>query len=236
MNNIITSVAKFFHDSRSHVRSTEIAKKMAKGKKSLPKSTFKKTTFKAKPKKSLLIQPTKALELKNFDAPVSALALTSNVFTAGQPANLIVTGDTALDRTGRKVLMKSFYLRYSFASSAAANATQVRILVVYDKQTNGTLPAITDVVTVNDALALNNLNNSQRFVTICDHISPMTPFVTANSNGVIFKKLNLEAMYSASTGAITDIATGSIVVFIAPLGLVNTSTISYKARIRFADP
>jgi hypothetical protein len=208
---------------------------MVKAKLSTPKNV-KKTTFKAKPKKSRLIQPTKALELKNFDAPVAALALTASVFTAAQPANLIVTGDTATDRTGRKVLMKSFYLRYTVIPTSNANSTQVRILVVYDKQTNGTLATITDVLTVNDFNALNNLNNSQRFVTIADHMSEMMPFANASTSGIIFKKLNLEALYSASTGAITDIATGSILVFVAAAGILTTSPISWKARIRFADP
>lgn len=192
-----------------------------------------------KKQKNQLFQPARALELKNFDTPIAATAVPAMSFLAAQPLNLVVTGDTANDRTGRKLMMKSFYMRYSFTNITAAGGQQVRILVVYDKQPNGVLAAITDVLTVNDIDALNNLNNSQRFVTVCDYMSPISSAGGNNTliSDVIYKKLNLETVYGTSTGAIADINTGALLCFVAQNGGAAVSTvIKYKARIRFADP
>lgn len=208
-------------------------------KRTTAKRNVAKTVFKKKPvRTNRLIQPMKALEQKNFDTPVGPSALVASGFMAGQPLNLVVTGDSAGDRTGRKIMMKSFYQRYTFSSLAATRGQQIRILVVYDKQPNGALAAITDVLTVNDFNALNNLNNSERFVTVCDYVSPP---VSGSTNLIlsdkIFKKLNLETVYGTTAGTIADVNTGALIAYIGFNGPIDaTCLISYKARIRFADP
>jgi len=61
--------------------------------------------------------------------------------------------------------MKSVLFRFYFNKG---NTDVFRLLILYDKQTNGALPATGDVVNTTDFHAPLNLANSDRFVTVFD--------------------------------------------------------------------
>lgn len=170
----------------------------------------------------------------------TAGAFGATTFTAATLLNALQQGATAVTREGRKVDLKSLYVRYSVALSATSTGgSPVRILIVYDKQTNGATPAITDVLLANDFHSPNNLNNADRFITLVDEI---TDVVSVNNNfsvsGAIYRKLGLETVFKdTSVGDVTDIISGGIFAFLAQnsaVGVANIQCISLT-RVRFTD-
>ena len=96
----------------------------------------------------------------------------SSGFTASELLNGITTGATATTRIGRKINLKSLYLRYTVGLTASSTGgCQFRILVVYDKQTNGNTATITDILLSDEFKAPNNLSYRDRFVVLADELT-----------------------------------------------------------------
>jgi len=180
--------------------------------------------------------PSKGGELKFCDTTVStAITFNSAAFSTGQLLTAIAQGTDASNRIGRKVVLKSLLVRYAIKlGSTSTFGSPVRILVVYDKQANATAPAITDVLTVDDFFAPNNLANRDRFVTIFDHITaPVSGGGDAQVADVLYKRINLETIYNSGTDAlIGSISSGSIYIFAAQAGNLLTANGNINARIR----
>lgn len=184
-------------------------------------------------------------ELKFVDTSITtAIPFGSAAFTSGTLLNGMASGADASSRIGRKVNLKSLLIRWSFAAGAATTwDTNFRILVVYDKQAGGAAPAITDILLTDNFNSQNNLSNRDRFVTLCDYITPKNIGGANNGcvttdDGVIFKRFNLEEMFNAgSAGTIADITTGSIYYFVAQTGAALTANLSQstRARVRYTD-
>lgn len=185
-------------------------------------------------------------ELKFKDTYNGAQALTfaSATFSlapgATQLLNGLVPGSAADQRIGRKITMKSLYFRYAVTMNpTSTGGSPVRILIVYDKQANATAPAVTDILTSDLFIALNNLSNRDRFVTLCDIMTE--PIATGNNYSVagqVYKKISFETMYNAGTaGTIGDITSGSVYVMAAHNGAIGTAnaSITWYSRIRYED-
>lgn len=177
-------------------------------------------------------------ERKFLDTPV-----TEDFTTTGfvSPLNLIATGTDFTNRIGRKVCMKSFQLRCFIGLESLSNPSGYRHILVYDKQTNGNTPAVTDILdnSVGGSLfnAMINLNNRDRFVILWDKTSSLNQ---AGMNFIAYKKykkLNHETVYSGTTAAIGSIATGGL--FLVTLGSVAAGAADIDqvctCRIRFVD-
>jgi len=159
---------------------------------------------------------------------------------ASQLLNGLVPDSTATGRIGRRVIMKSLYIRV--LATLATTSTQgapIRMLVVYDKQSNGAAPAVTDVMTTNSFISVNNISNRDRFVTLCDQVLPnIGTGGNFTENLVVYKKINLPVQYNAGTaGTIADITSGSIYITFAQGGTILTvgPSITYYARVRYTD-
>ena len=129
--------------------------------------------------------------------------------------NDVAQGTTAITRLKRKILMKSVLVQGTLTNSSG----QGRILIVYDRQANGAAPAATDVLTSNTIMAIQNLDNRDRFIILAD-IFPYAQDETlaAGNNGsglrgiMAYKryiKCNLETIYGGNAGTIADINSGS---------------------------
>lgn len=185
--------------------------------------------------------PSRGSELKFIDQSANT-AVTFGVSTFAAPVllNGVQQGSDATTRIGRKMIMKSLLLRWSWNLGATSTGgSPVRILIVYDKQANAVAPAISDVLVADTFISQNNLNNRDRFVILCDQI---TEPVSANANGSIggsvYKKINLETMFNAGTaGTIGDITSGSVYLFVAQTANIGTANASFnwRSRIRFQD-
>ena len=187
-----------------------------------------------------LFQPNvSAPEKKNIDL------FTSTFWTSGSgtwtitPINLCAQGTTATQHIGRKSVLTSVLLRGWLQMNVTIGP--VRILIVYDKETNGAVPAATDIFTIGDSMSPMNLANSDRFIVVADH----SPFLlqgqaTGTSNIInfeIYRKMRLPCQFNDTTTAtITAINTGSLLVCTALCDA--TSTISLQetySRVRFID-
>lgn len=173
--------------------------------------------------------------------------------------NGLVKGSDATQRIGRQVLVKKVIARLTLYmpdiadSSTSPNwPTFVRIMLVYDMQTNATLLTLADLF--NDSLepnALQNLNNRDRFKVIKDkvyNLNKTAKFASdASDMGAcrfvkIYKRLNLTTVYNdQSNGTVGDIQTGSLYLIALANGPSNSNTAAEQlqlygyTRIRYSD-
>lgn len=199
------------------------------------------------------------VEKKNFDLASASLPTTlpSPVTATGVLLNAYTAGTNANTATGRRVLNKSLLLRMMIRQpeNTACTATGCRVAVVYDRESNGAAPAITDIWgtgAAQQSCCVANLDNADRFSILMDE-----KFVLAGlaSNGTPINYLQLEpqpvyidryvklslesvAKGGAFTGAIGGIATGSIYLFCwsdTAAGANPPAVVSSATRIRFQD-
>jgi len=181
--------------------------------------------------------------------------------------NLIQVGSSMFNRIGRKVEMRSIRLTGKVNTAAVTRATlspdHARIMIIYDRQTNGANPAITDFLQDTDQAGTNttdsfsglNMNNRERFVTILDK-KFILPQATATA-GVLtnvfpndinipvrvdeFRKLRgLTTHFRADSNpaVIGDIATGGL--FIISLSEEQASgtelfNFEWNVRLKYVD-
>lgn len=128
---------------------------------------------------------------------------------------------------------------------------QARFLILWDREPNTALPAITAILDVNDPLSMFNLDNRARFSVVVDRLwtlgpilvnSTATQAVAAYSNtGYRFrikKKLSKKVTFgSNNTGTITDIEANSLLmVWVGSRGASNFDAIATVAtRVRYYD-
>lgn len=179
-------------------------------------------------------------ELKNIDTTIGfpAFGVATGTLTL---LNGCAQGTTATTRLGRRITMKSLYVRgfIQMAPTSTGNAC-FRILIVYDKQANATAPAATDILVADAFANLNNLSNSRRFVTLMDHVTDAISATGEQSvHFELYKKLNKEVEFNAgSAGTVGDIQTGSVYALVYQSGgsiTTATATNSIIARIRYSD-
>lgn len=172
----------------------------------------------------------RGVELKFKDLSSSYTTTTAGQITL---INGVAQGTDYNQRVGRESVMKSLYSRMTFADATQIN--MVRLLYVYDKQCNGVLPAITDILANASVYAPMNLNNKDRFQTISDKVMVTSP----NGPEVVFrkkyKKLNCITTYSGTDATIASIATGAIYEIFIPVANIPTNAFVTYTRMRFAD-
>lgn len=133
---------------------------------------------------------------------------------------------------------------------ANVGATHVRVMLVYDEQPNGAVPAITDILTASTSNAFMNLNNRDRFKVLSDtnvalgaiDNTATQAFAGSPTAEVvnIFRKLNglpVVRNGAATTAAITNYVTGTLLL--VTIG-DQAAGVAYDfigaARCRFYDP
>lgn len=136
----------------------------------------------------------KALVVSSGTGAPGGAALACNSTGSIIALNLIQAGSSFFNRVGRKIEMKSLLLEFTPRPVAAARSTAadtLRVLVVYDRQTNGALPAISDILQDTEQNGTNttistsniNLNNRDRFQIIRD-ARMCLPAITNAATGV----------------------------------------------------
>jgi len=201
------------------------------------------TTFKKKQKKSITkdSKPS-AVEKKFFDFSVAATAVTgANTWTTPVLANTIRLGTDSFNRIGRKIHMTSIGLRARQDVTGVPGMGPFRMLVVYDKNPQATLPAVVDILAADSNVSQPNLLNSDRFVTLIDQVTAPPGYNTASGNAGfvsdnMYRKIGLGAEFKADAGAIGDFTKGAIYTLISSVdGNVGVTTHTYRARIRYTD-
>lgn len=161
--------------------------------------------------------------------------------------NGVAQGSDFTNRIGRKFTNVTVQLEGKIApQDANVGHTKCRVMLIYDTQPNGALPAITDVLTAATSNAFMNLNNRDRFkvlsetnVTLAaiDNTATQSWAAAPTVHNVsIFKKLNLETINDGTTAAIGDIQSGSIFLLtVGDQAAGSGFNFTAAARVRFID-
>lgn len=178
---------------------------------------------------------------------------TTGVFTL---LNGCTQGSDYTDRIGRKIVMRSLYIRgHVFAEPGISTNSlpqQARMILFMDSQPNGAAPAVTDLLNTADAASQLNLNNRDRFKVIRDQTFVFGPQVWSNVPAIsvsgtpsisdvnVFIRMFHETIYNAgNAGTIGDINSGALYMFwigSQPAGSGTDSNAFVSTRVRFVDP
>lgn len=202
-----------------------------------PRDDNPRTQQKRKLAQTQVLQRSKNLkeELKFNDVLFNPTIAGTQVFSGPTSLSTLSLGTDATNRIGRKVVWTKIIVRHFYNNAGAA---AVRLMIVYDKQPNGALPAITDVLLSDTFTSNNNLNNRDRFITILDEIIGGEQGDALIGAGLFTRKINLETIFnSGNTGTISDIQSGSIFVMAAaaPSSSANSTALVTRIRLRYLD-
>lgn len=165
--------------------------------------------------------------------------------------NGIATGTDITNRVGRKMQMKSILFRSDWYNATGNNVSVAqgasgRCVIIYDAQPNsGAAPVGTDIFTTQTIQAPMNLNNRDRFKVLKDFTYTINAFSTGatgilatgdakNTFRKVFKKLNLETIFSGVGATQGDISTGAVYICTCS-DIANASYTDWASRIRFID-
>lgn len=125
---------------------------------------------------------TKCIDVVNANNGAAIVATSLSTVPAIFPLNIVTIGSSAWNRIGRKITLKSLYLTGFFTGTGALVQSAGhfgRIMIIYDKQTNGAQPVIQDILTdqinqtggdvkTQGVMSNLNMNNRDRFEVILD--------------------------------------------------------------------
>lgn len=167
-------------------------------------------------------------------------------------------GSDFTNRIGRKIVLKSFYIRGYIAQEkalaeapAGAPAQYGRMIVFCDLQPNGAAPAVTDLLVEAKPQSQLNLNNRDRFVILTDKNYVLDPWFLSTtatqsyascSNNIKlvkkYKKISVETIYNATNGGtIADINSGALYMFWIgdQNGVADDLNAIVSTRVRYID-
>lgn len=155
--------------------------------------------------------------------------------------NGIARGDDITERIGREVVLKSIQIhaRFNVATGTGVDQTQ-RLLIVYDRQTNGSALTAAQVLTSASTDAFRNLENRRRFKILYDKRVALSASAESNSRVEmdLYRRLRHPVTFnSGDAGTVADIVTGSIyaVVIGSEAAGVTSGLITIGCRIRYQD-
>ena len=203
----------------------------------------------------------KGSEKKALDIPVAATDFT----VAGiiVPLNIVTQGAAFYNRIGSRIELSSIQFRGYIDPVVTSPASHDigRVILFYDRQTNGVLPTTNDLLQNRDlagtatssALSGINLDNRDRFLVIRDqHIyfpetyGAVTPTIASNNTiskegyneflvNIYVKLKGLTTQFKANAGNIGDIASGGLFLLFISQGTNNARNCTWTTRLRFKD-
>lgn len=117
---------------------------------------------------------------------------------------------------------------------------EIRMIVLYDKQTNGALPAIGEIFTYpTDVNSPRNPDFSDRFITLADKSFLVYNKTGQNYQGSKFRiniKKKLKTEFKGNGNTIADISTGSVFVFwLSDSVLADHPFVKYDTAYTYMD-
>jgi len=183
-----------------------------------------------------------AAEMHYFDQTMGTADLTTTPQLS--LLNGMAQGPDIDERLGNKIVMKSIEIKLAISNEASNPAfkTYGHFMVVYDRQSNGVAPNVTDVIasTVN---GMKNIGNRDRFLILKDWMMDLNTFGSAatgvtNLNWYKHVFINLKGLqttYNGAAAGIGTITTGALYVY--RMGQIAAGTadfdVSMVCRLRF---
>lgn len=167
--------------------------------------------------------------------------------------NQVANGTNQSQRVGRNIIARSIEVKGSILLAAGNTAlgvreNKIRLSLVWDKQTNGQVANVADMITAPDPDAFTNLSNSDRFVTLWTKLwdlNPTSSFANPNASNAIttsemrkgfklYKKLSLPIEFSGTSGVVGEIRSNNLLMF-AVSQTNSVVAVSAHARLRYVD-
>lgn len=151
--------------------------------------------------------------------------------------NGVAQGDDANSREGSMVWNKTFSMIYSVTPNGAYvsnGGAQTRLMVVYDRQTNGAAFSMSDLLTAtNDPIALRFWYSRSRYKVLYDKVLD-TYFNGPLPVHRVVKKINLPTKYgTATTGTVSNMSKGSLYLVTVSNVASNGPTVHAHCRVSF---
>lgn len=181
----------------------------------------------------------KTVEFKTVDFTDTNLA--TNTAGTIQLINGVTLGNDITNRVGRQVELRSVQLKGEVYCTLGGGVDQFnRVMIVYDRQTNGAALTILDVLTSVSPVSLRNLNNRKRFKILMDKLLYNNASGEPGSAQPIeyYRKLRHPVEFNANTFAdVRDIQSGSL--YVITIGSVvagaTAGNLFFSSRVRFTD-
>lgn len=148
-------------------------------------------------------------------------------------------GDAVSDRQGDSIKVTKLQMKYYIEQGGSATQTQIRIMLILDKQANGALPSVGDFLldaSVDDQLvSLLNLDNKFRFIVLYDRLITLSSSGTRTIGGKVFKKMQTHIRYSGTTNSTSNIQSNNYFLYIASNETSTNPSITYMLRVKYVD-
>lgn len=176
------------------------------------------------------------VEQKYMDHTLAAQSVSSTATV--NTLNAIAQGTDNTNRVGRKIRVKSLYVRGNIIAGDATN--NVMIWIGWDTQTNGSQALATQIfqsqATDLGPLSPLNLNYGNRFITIKHKNFTVDTSGNASRTFKWYKKLNTVCTYGGTAADTASIYTNALVLVVVSDSIaVSHPSISFYCRIRFTD-
>ncbi len=145
-------------------------------------------------------------------------------------------GDTAITRTGQSIKMDALDLNAYVTGNLTAVQTSSRILIVLDKQPNGAIFAIGNLLNSTTSTSMFTVGGQSRFVVLFDNAFALSTGGPLNCQFSKRIQLGQHTEYNTgNAGDITDINTNSLyLVFLSDQG-TNFPIMTIYLRLWFID-
>lgn len=219
-------------------RSYQGGRSAKRSKKSYVRGTSYSTTY----TRARFAVPPKKVELK-YDDGISS----STVPTAGTLIQItsIANGTGPSDRIGRSIVYNNLNINWNIKNLVVAGPieTNGRVIIFYDKQSNGAFPTVNTVMNGTDPLALYNPDNRSRFTILYDkkfnYQADVSGLGYFNKTGTMHVNENISLKgkgchFQGTTNAITDIESGCL-YFMLLSDVNNGWQFNERNRLQFFD-
>ncbi len=163
----------------------------------------------------------------------------ANITTTGSQVLLtsIGTGDNRQDRTGDQITMRS--LKLNFNVTVGAIESIFRVIVFWDRQTNGAVPLLADVLanTAFPTTSVMNVDNIKRFRVISDRCMRMNTLGDHPAVCVRRRyKLRHKIRFDGGGIAVADIVSGALYALYLSdqVGGANSPSLEMFSQVWFA--
>jgi len=153
--------------------------------------------------------------------------------------NAVPRGTADAQRVGNQIRIRTIAIRGYVGCHSATFADFARCLLVYDKQCNGSAPAVTTMLSLAYSLdgagGLANLNpaNKTRFVILVDQYAGVTSALPMPLK--VFWRGNLDVTYKDAADAIASVSTGALYLLVFQGNTLQLDMFGVTSRIRYVD-
>ncbi len=177
------------------------------------------------------------VEYKFHDVQLTTSAITPTG-TIVQLTN-IPQGDTDISRDGAQVKLTSTVSKFFIASNSSAFQTNIRVMLVLDKQTNGAIYTMLDLLKDTDGndiiVSQLNLDNQYRFRVLYDKVISLSNVGITSAHRAIHKKLQHKLRFESSTPSIADLNSKSFSLVFISNQTTNSPLVTLFSRIKYLD-